>query len=72
MGAALLVVQEAFERIWSSLVIMCSFTPSTMVLISVSVGGTLKITFLAPFFMWFSKSVFVLNLPVASITTSTL
>src|SRR5690606_21744623 len=72
MGAALFVVQDAFEIIRSVGRKMEWLTPKTTVLISSSSGGTERITFLAPFFKWFSNCSRLLNLPVHSTAISTL
>src|SRR5690606_29309506 len=71
IGAALLVVQDALDMIFSVPSRIWSFTPSTTIFILSSAGGTDRITFLAPFFRCCSSSELVLNFPVDSITTST-
>ena len=72
IGAALFVVQEALEIMLAFKVCVFSDTPKTTMSMVSSSGGTDKITFLAPLFMWYSKSSRSLNLPEHSITTSKL
>ena len=71
MGAALFVVQEAFDTIQSLSFNKWSFTPNTIILIDSSKGGTERMTRFAPLAKCVSRAVFVLNMPVASITMST-
>src|SRR5437762_3238371 len=70
MGAAQLVVQEAFEMIMSSFESMWSLIPSTTVFTSLPLGGAEMITFFAP--AWRCLPAFSLsrNFPVDSMTMS--
>ena len=58
IGATLLVVHDAFEIIKSSALSWSSLTPSTMLFISLSVGGADRITFLTPDFKCLVASFF--------------
>ena len=71
IGAALFVVQLAFDITVSVPSKTCSFTPKTTVLIRSSSGGAESITFLAPAVRCFERPSLSLNAPVESITKST-
>src|SRR3989338_10464293 len=71
IGAKQLVVQEAMEITLSFLVKSFSLTDKTMVFISHSLAGADKMTFFAPAVKCISKSNFLVNRPVHSITIST-
>src|SRR6185312_17305080 len=70
MGAAQLVVQEAFDNITSVLFKSLSLIPITMVLISPFAGAEI-ITLFAPAAICFSALGLSINKPVDSITAST-
>ncbi|MNS19449.1 hypothetical protein D3C72_511690 [compost metagenome] len=70
IGAALFVVQLAFETISSVPSKICSFTPRTTVFIVSTSEGAERITFFAPASRCAFNSSCVLYLPVDSITIS--
>ena len=70
MGAKQLVVQLAFDMIFSVPSITCSFTPKTTVFTSPVAGAEIT-TFLAPASICIEALEASVNIPVLSRTTST-
>src|SRR5210317_262134 len=70
IGAALFVVQEAFEIIWSPFFKLCSLIPIMIIGILSSSGGAAKITLFTPSLRCRDNRLLFLNLPVASMIIS--